>query len=384
MSNIESYEYKDWGITHLDQPETRIKKTIQAYYLNEWYNKVRELTYKTYFYNDLSLPEILPFSKCMVRWENKSPKDSPHWGPVSTKAEVLNMFYTSLRCKTGAGQIYCVREWDDNMSSEYRCFWNEKLVAVSSCDSSEIFDNTKINAIIEYIKSISHMIPFFRCVFDIAFTSSRPEGFVLIEFNSWETNSGAHYFDWTDDGDVMYYSEGVVFRSGASEQIVKVDQEFTTIPLCKIKTEFDTTERKIKLLHHDNNHNWLNTNNSLYVTTDAYIVRYKLCDTSDIPNKYYKLDDIQPSKWKRCKSARFYPLMECENGIIKCGDEYFYGDLTPLKTSEYSARPVPLIINCENYPTNHRYGFLCELEGCDKLVFCRILYDGKFCMTEHI
>jgi len=45
----------------------------------------------------------------MVRWENKSPKDSDLWGPVSTSQQVKDLFYTSLRCKTNPGKIFSLR-----------------------------------------------------------------------------------------------------------------------------------------------------------------------------------------------------------------------------------------------------------------------------------
>ena len=96
----------------------------------------------------------------MIRYENKSPKDSESWGSVSTKEELINVFYTSLRCKTNPGKYYCVREWIELGSfeeEEYRCFWNNGLVAVSSESDTE----PKINEILDYITKIKDYIYLF-------------------------------------------------------------------------------------------------------------------------------------------------------------------------------------------------------------------------------
>ena len=127
-------------------------------------------------------------------------------GPVSTKQELLNVFYTSLRCKTDSGKIYCVREWTE-LTNEYRCFWNEQLVAISS----ELETEPPICQIVEYIKKISHLICYNKCVFDIAHLADTNE-LVFVEYNSWESNSGAHRFNWIDDTEVFYMSDCVTVR----------------------------------------------------------------------------------------------------------------------------------------------------------------------------
>ena len=96
---IEEQEFNDWNINSTDDGETRKLKSISAYWLNSWYTKMQDITFKTVVYENVDdIPNILPFEKCMIRYENKSPKDSEFWGPVSTKEELINVFYTSLRC----------------------------------------------------------------------------------------------------------------------------------------------------------------------------------------------------------------------------------------------------------------------------------------------
>ena len=77
---IEDQEFEDWNITPNMDCKERKQKSIQAYWLDKWYEKMKSVTFPTYFYNSESeIPDILPFEKCMVRFEHKSPKDSEFW-----------------------------------------------------------------------------------------------------------------------------------------------------------------------------------------------------------------------------------------------------------------------------------------------------------------
>lgn len=109
----------------------------------------------------------------MVRWENKSPKDSDLWGPVYLKDDVIKLFYTSLRCKTNHGTLYCFREWI-TIYEEYRCFWNGTLCAISG-NSESIMNKDIVTKIYNYIYSIKDRIPYHRCVFDICRISENQE-----------------------------------------------------------------------------------------------------------------------------------------------------------------------------------------------------------------
>lgn len=199
---VDDIELHDWKTKNSTTEEKRLE-SIKAYHLYQdtWYPLIKDLTFETIFYDEI--PDELPFDKCMVRWENKSPKDSKYWGPVSTKEEVERVFNTSLRCKTNPGKIYCFRPWI-KMYDEYRCFWNGTLRAVGATIDDKL-DKTIVTEIIEYINIISDRIPYIRCVFDIC---KIREGdnmiFKIIEFNSWETLSGATSFDWTDDTEIFY------------------------------------------------------------------------------------------------------------------------------------------------------------------------------------
>lgn len=210
---IDDLERHDWRSTNEETGESLKMKSISAYWLkndnchscdNEinWYREVKDLTFETKFYSEI--PETLPYDKCMVRWENKSPKDSEYWGPVSTKEEVERLFYTSLRCKNGIkGTIYCFRPWI-KMYEEFRCFWNGTLKAVSGYDS-DILNHDIARKIHKYLEMIAHRIPYHRCVFDICRVVENGElVFKIIEFNSWETNSGGYHIDWKDNTDILY------------------------------------------------------------------------------------------------------------------------------------------------------------------------------------
>jgi hypothetical protein len=176
---------------------------------------MKDITFGTVIYNNIDdVPEVLPFSKCMLRYENKSPKDSEFWGHVSTKQEMLHLFDTSLRCKSNKGSKYCIREWKE-LGSEYRCFWNNKLVAISA----ETDDEPDIQKILDYIRTIRNRIFYNRCVFDIAIERTTGN-FIFVEYNSWETNSGAHRFDWVEDTTTFYDSLGIVIRWNNGETVI--------------------------------------------------------------------------------------------------------------------------------------------------------------------
>jgi hypothetical protein len=201
---IEDLERHDWKSNSRETSNSLREKSIRSYWLteNSWYETIRDLTFETKFYSEI--PEVLPYDTCMVRWENKSPKDSKYWGPVSNKNEVKRVFYTSLRCKYGIqGKIYCFRPWIKTYD-EYRCFWNGTLKAVSG-DDTFILDAENIRKIYSYLLSVANRIPYHRCVFDICRVNENDElVFKIIEFNSWETNSGANHRDWVKYTDILY------------------------------------------------------------------------------------------------------------------------------------------------------------------------------------
>ncbi len=41
----------------------RKQKSISSYYLNQWYDKVKYITFETYFYTKDEIPDVLPFEK---------------------------------------------------------------------------------------------------------------------------------------------------------------------------------------------------------------------------------------------------------------------------------------------------------------------------------
>ena len=373
---IEEIEYHDWHVTNLTGNEERRSKSISSYYLDQWYPRIETITFKTHIYPinnsiDEACPEVLPFEKCMVRYENKSPKDSEYWGPVKTKEEIINVFYTSLRCKTNKGKFLCIREWCDSIEKEYRCFWNCKLVACAI--DSDMLDKSECDDLIAYIKSIEKLIPYMRCVFDIAKIkldrsmrstcdlATRPE-FKLVEFNSWETNSGAHTFDWIADTEILYpdyllEKYDIVFRSNCSE--IKYTINLDNQP----KETIDTS--KIKIYKPNKPSNWLVTDNYVYIATDIWLGRFTL--------------DLKILNWKR-GVYRFTNIQLCKDGSIYIGNEHFHYDLTKLKTkpsidNDYFAK------NINNYSetASNRYGFYCEFDN--KFQFCELTNSGQFRMS---
>jgi hypothetical protein len=205
---MEESEREDWGIVQTDSYSQKIQKSISAYYLDAYYDKVKEYTFNTKFIQVTSLDDmldVLPFEKCMIKFSNKSPKDSEFWGAVRTKEEIIKIIDTSLRCKKNVTNVLCLREWSDDIVEEYRLFWNRRLVAISVQRNLEVDEN--FNNLIYYATNLP--IPFWRCVMDIC--KLKDGTFKLVEFNSWETNSGGHLFDWKLDTEILYDVETVQF-----------------------------------------------------------------------------------------------------------------------------------------------------------------------------
>ena len=295
--NIEQIELHDWTIDSSMSNSERYQKSVSAYYLNNWYHKVKDITFKTFIYpiDDITNFNLdkLPFDKCMVRYENKSPKDSEYWKACETCDDIKNIFNTSLRCKKNKGKYLCIREWNNNIIGEFRCFWNHQLVAVG--DHSTNFElsyfetsNEICNSIINWINTISHLIPYIRCVFDIALIKKDNNlEFKLIEFNSWESNSGALPYDWSLDSEIMYpdFKKDIIpinFRSanGSIDLQIETQNKFPYV----LPHNFVNKISDIKgtIMNFPYPCNWLKTDKYLYVTTDLWLVRFDFTNLTNI------------------------------------------------------------------------------------------------------
>ncbi len=377
VNGAEEMEKHDWDITPQMSNAERKQKSISSYYLPAWYEKIRDWTCKTFFYSLEELPEKLPFEKCMVRWENKSPKTSPEWGSVNTREQALHLFATSLRCQDPdkKGKIYCVREWIPGITAEYRCFYNQRLAAVSAqCEVEPPHEE-----ILAYLAKFIPQIPYYRCVFDIAKT---PDGYLVIEFNSWETNAGAHYLNWRDDTEIFYEGQDtpnqVVFKWGEQPQqskTVEFDQPKNL--LCKditfkgtVVNDNDWTEMKITLMTPKTPSCWLVTDKYIYVANDIWLGMF----THEM-KRVYIIRGV----------FRFCNLQLCTDGSIYAEGSgykeasYYHSNLTEKKTKSTIAK---LPVNVPDYPQfPYKYGMVCQLKS-GTTVFVRWLQDGRFIIAK--
>lgn len=306
---VEEMESHDWKVDTLDKSdyEGKKSKSVSSYYLPEWYDQMSDLTFKTYMYKLDEIPEVLPFTKCMVRTESRSPKDSEYWSYVTTKKEMLNLFKTSLRCLFSRPETYCIREWVD-LTDEYRCFWNNGLVAVSSESNNE----PPVDQILDYINKIKDRIIYHRCVFDIAHIKETNE-LIFIEYNSWETNSGAHRFDWNLDTDILYSREVLVIRWMNGEKrlpflpFLPFTSNIRNVPFNRVNFTLPKTNY---------GSNWLVTDKYIYITNDIWLGRFDL--------------NLNPLNWRR-GIFRFSRLILCVDGSIYVHPQYYHYDLTPSK-----------------------------------------------------
>lgn len=379
---LEEIEQHDWKITPDMQSEERKQKSIQAYYLNEWYDKVKDITFDTHIYSNIKdVPEELPFTKSIVRYENKSPKDSEFWQPIKTKDQLINLFYTSLRCKTNKGKYYCVREFKE-LGDEYRCFWDNGLLAISS--ESESKPDT--DSIIKYILSIKSYIPYHRCVFDIAELTNDPNNkYTFVEFNSWETNAGAHRFNWNENTELFYsvdrynyttnnndqvykcigmYSAqyvGVRWNGGEDVQYNPYADLYVTEKYCDMLKVPDLFE--LYSIVDDNNYlNTLFTDNYIYCSNDVWLGKFDR----------FTLECVGSVRG----IFRFSQLDFCSDGKIYDGENYYYPDLTPFTISQYSTKPI--VVKRSNLNTSIKYGFVMKNKKNKQECYLRLLSDFEF------
>ncbi len=357
---IEQLELFDWHINNVISDKEKRYRSISSYYLTNWYEKIKNLTFETYIYKitttlDNVCPNQLPFEKCMVRYENKSPKDSEFLGPITSKKELIKVFYTSLRCKTNQGEYLCIRKWQDNIDKEYRCFWNLKLVAVGAeTFETGTIDIKSCHKIIDYINNIK--IPYKRCVMDIAEING---AFKVIEFNSWETNSGAYPFSWTDDTEILYpdfslNNYEIIFKQNENENKIEVKNDN---PITYNKIDVNKISKILKPFKPAN---WVITDNFIFITTDIWLGRFT-----------HKLKNIN---WKR-GIYRFSKIELCHDNILKIDGEYFYDNFSKCNIKCYTLNNYENPHNLEDNTLN-RYGFYCIYDG--EIKFCRLSNSGKF------
>lgn len=386
---LEEIELYDWKIKPCTTPEERKHKSVQAYYLNAWYDDVKDITFKTYIYDNLeNIPNDLPFQQSIVRYENKSPKDSEFWSHISTKNQLCNLFYTSLRCKTNKGKYYCVREFKE-LGQEYRCFWSNGIVAISS--ESEIKPN--FYEIINYINSIKKYIKYHRCVFDIAeLKNVTTEKYIFLEFNSWETNSGAHRFNWNIDTEIFYSTEKYKCVSNNTNFIDKYTclyfPKYLTARWLNGEVLVENTDKQIYVV---NNYCDIITPKELF-DTYKIVEDVNYLNTLFTETHFYCSNDIWLGKFERdtlkcvdsCRGIfRFDPINFCEDNKIYDGENYYYDDLSPFKCSQYSKKPKINFRN--NFNTEIKYGFILENKKNKQRCYLRLLSNFKFMLeTEKI
>ncbi len=388
---IEAIEYNDWGVFASDTMSERKEKSIQSYYLDRTYSLVKDITFPTVFYSSIEcIGSTLPWARCMVRYENKSPKDSEFWGPVQTKHEIERLFWTSLRSKTNPGKIYCVREWCPDIKIELRCFYSNRLVAVCGTDP---VNSLHVESIVNWIEqNVIPRITFVRCVFDIGI---RHDGsMIFIEFNSWEVNSGAHLFDWVESTDILYPSDNkstdIVFRWKTDNNLLetkivksnipceyfqwKIEQLYSNIKFkiidIKLLGSFEVLEAKAQ--------NWLKMNDYVYAFTDIWLGKFDL--------------NLQPVNWTRgnfrfCKISQSGPLIKISSNSHS--DIYYGSDLRkysnyqifldPNQNPNPNPNPNP---NQNNLLDSTSYGLLygigLKTVSTNKIIFASLGPDCEF------
>lgn len=374
---IEVDEYNDWQINPNDDNLTRQTKSITAYWLNNTYDAIANITFETIFYTSFDeIPEILPFEQCMVRYENKSPKDSEFWGPIQTKQQLFKIFFTSLRCKTNPGNVYCIRKWESNIQAEYRCFYNKRLVAISADDKPQLIDVTSLSTYIN--KYVVSKLKFTKCVFDIGILNDNT--YVFIEFNSWETNSGAYLFNWSDDTEVFYPEKDNnditvkwldIATNEPTQSLITFDDQIITTsnpPLslsnsCKQinSSEINFNEIEIFDSNYSDGFNWLKTSSYIYAFNDIWLGKFD--------------NNLKPIYWTR-GIFRFSKIKLCVDGCISINSHTYYSDLR-IKHTNSKIKQSHTCLNLFNYQDcGFRYGI--GFKYNTNLYFASLGFDCMF------
>jgi hypothetical protein len=409
--DVEQIEYNDWNLkkdsfnTLCAQQLTEL--SVNAYYVDRWINKIKDHTFETQIYDADKLPDQLPYEKCMIRYEHCSPKDSEYWGACRLKEEALKMFNSSLRCYNNHGDKIIVRKWQENIKKEYRIFWNTRVVAgclaINNDSLEDSLEDGSTSALLkdaeQILKYLSEIdIPYYRCVIDLALIEDESilenRFWKIIEFNSWETNSGALLFDWKKDTEKLYpecygNSLSVEFRRKDLDGniiVVNVPNNF----VLKIKrfipmitgSIFDPTNKNIKIL--ETNKNSLLTDKYLIIQTDIWLIAFDKITFKDII-------------WVR-NTNRFDSIIRINQNIFKSGTEYFDHNLSKLNEQQILNLKHEILnlkheilnlkhekingdtMNNNQYMYKYRYGFMAEIDGEE--TFIRVANNGIMYLSE--
>jgi hypothetical protein len=192
--------------------------------------------------------------------------------------------------------------------------------------------------------------------------SERYDKWVLIEFNSWETKSGAFPFDWILHTNIMYNdNSSVVFRS-KSDEIIIDNQNLNQILKQIIKPEYitDLSSLAKTICVPENPSNYLVTEKYIYITTDIWIGVFD----RELNNK----------GWKR-GIYRFEPIYLVNENILYAGGEYLDLLLGPIRINRFNKLEKPSI-DLASIETCNKYGFYCMV--FNKEIFCRMNNEGQF------
>lgn len=202
---------------------------IEAYSAINWYEAIKDFTYKSKLIPISNIEDIADKLKSItfpkfIKLDSVSPKDLEHNGIFYTADEVYNIFRKSERIKntinkklyTNSSHFLFIREPDFNISNkiEARCFiYHKKLTAVS-CNTYKynIIDKKIIK---DFFISLQQCFPYNDLVVDILINEKNTSDIIICEINNFGADSpcGAGLFNWKDDYFLLHGAyEEVIFR----------------------------------------------------------------------------------------------------------------------------------------------------------------------------
>lgn len=187
---------------------------------------------------------------------------------------------------------------------------------------------------------------------------------IFVEYNSWESNSGAHNFNWHDDTEIFYNNTNITIRWKNGEKNIQ------TPHIANINTSNNIDWKNYEIIKPWKPSNWLITDKHIYITTDIWLCRLSF--------------DMKPLNWKR-GMFRFNHLQLCENGDIFAFPSLYDYCLTD-KVTKRKIIFNKIIFDNTNYDNLNlsmcKYGCLAKCNLTNDFVFVHLHNDGQFSLEK--
>lgn len=203
-------------------------QTEESYYACKWYDyfvkynipTINSVLIKGKTFEDISDDiEYKLFDYQFVRLCNASPKDYTKncifddLESIKTALENSNRTFWMLPPHNNHG-VHVLMRKVINIDIEMRCFFSEKLRAVSCNYYLKETERTILqDLVVGFFNKYSSILPYNQVCIDLGINNNMTNIFI-IECNSFgiNMNASAELFDWNEDYNLLYFSDTPVFK----------------------------------------------------------------------------------------------------------------------------------------------------------------------------